>query len=64
MSLIEREALLPPVPAGMKVTWIAQLVPAARVDPQPLLLMAKSPGFCPVRERLRIANCAVPVFVS
>jgi hypothetical protein len=64
LSLMERDALRVPMPAGENVTLIVQPVPAATVEPQALLLMAKSPGLCPVRETFEIASWALPVFVS
>jgi len=51
------------VAAGVKVTLIEQLVPAATLDPQ-LLVWAKSPAFVPVSARLLRVKAALPVLFN
>src|SRR5882724_2604736 len=46
------EADLPPSADGVNVTLTAQLSPVARVLPQVLEVVAKSPAFAPLRETL------------
>ena len=62
LSVIEREALLEPVAAGVKVTLIVQLAPAATLLPQ-VWVCAKSPGLDPVKLKPVILSVAVPLLV-
>jgi hypothetical protein len=48
-----------PLAAGVKVTLIVQLAPAATLDPQ-LLVWAKSLALVPVTARLEMLNPALP----
>ena len=61
-SLNVREALRAPAALGVKVTATVQLLPAARLLPQVLLLTTKSPTFVPVTAMLLIESAALPVF--
>ena len=56
-------ALRVPLAAGVNVTLIVQLAPAATLDPQ-LLVCAKSLGFVPVSARLEMLKAALPVLFS
>ena len=62
MSVTVKVALLVPVAAGVKVTLIAQLDPAARLEPQ-LLVCPKSPLLVPVMAMLVIDSAAPPLSV-
>jgi hypothetical protein len=57
-----REALRVPVAAGLKVTLIVQLAPAATLDPQ-VLVWVKSPALVPETETLVTLSDALPVLV-
>jgi hypothetical protein len=61
LSLIVTEALRTPVAAGVNVTLIEQLTPAAKLVPQ-LLACEKSPLLVPVIEMLVRFKAAPPVF--
>jgi hypothetical protein len=50
--------------AGVKVTEMVQLDPAARVAPQVVELSAKSAGFVPVMETPEMLSVAVPELAS
>jgi hypothetical protein len=64
LSLMESVATrLPPV-VGANCTLIEQLPPGLNADWQPLLLTAKSPGFCPPIETLVTVRSAAPVLVT
>ena len=54
---------LAPVAAGLNVTLIAQLAPAAKLVPQ-LFVCEKSPLLVPVNVMLVSVNAAVPLLVS
>jgi hypothetical protein len=56
-------AVRDPLTAGVKVTLIVQLAPAATLEPQ-LLVWAKSLGFVPVNAMLDMVNAALPELVS
>jgi len=58
-----RAALKDPEAAGVKVTLMAQLAPAATLAPQ-LLLCAKSLGFAPVSARPLMLKAALPALVN
>jgi len=60
LSVRVMAALRVPVAAGVKVTLIVQLVPAATLDPQ-LLVCAKSPGLVPVSAMLEMLKAEFPV---
>jgi hypothetical protein len=70
LSVTVRDAPRLPAAVGVKVTAITQLgcgevvTLAARVAPQPLLEMLKSPGSAPVSATLAIFSTSVPVLVS
>ena len=55
-------ALRVPVAAGVKVTLIVQLEPAATLDPQ-VLVCVKSPALVPETETLVTLNAAFPLLV-
>ena len=61
LSVTVKVALLVPVAAGVKVTLIAQLDPAARLEPQ-LLVCPKSPLLVPVMAMPVIDSAALPEF--
>ena len=61
LSVTAKVALLVPVAVGVKVTLIAQLDPAARLEPQ-LLVCPKSPLLLPVRAMPVIDSAALPEF--
>jgi hypothetical protein len=61
LSVTVTAAAKEPLAAGVKVTLMAQLAPAATLDPQ-LLLCAKSLGLAPVSAMLVMLRDAVPVF--
>ena len=56
-------ALRVPVAAGVKVTLIVQLEPAATLDPQ-VLACVKSLALVPETETLVTPKAALPVLVS
>lgn len=58
------EADLAPSVVGVKVTLTTQLLPIAKLVPQGLLEIAKSPAFAPVSAMLVIVTADGPVFVS
>lgn len=63
LSRMLTSALREPTAAGVNVTLIVQLAPAATLLPQ-LFVWAKSPGYVPVRLTLVMLKVAVPVLVS
>lgn len=63
MSVSATAALKEPAAAGVKVTVMVQLPPAATLEPQ-LLVWAKSPGFAPATARLEMLNAALPELLS
>ena len=63
LSVTVRAVLRVPLAAGVKVTLIVQLAPAATELPQ-LLVCAKSPGFVPVSARLVTLKAVLPEFVK
>jgi hypothetical protein len=63
LSLTLRTALKAAVDAGVKLTEMLQLDPAASEAPQELV-SAKSPGSAPVRVTLAMTRAAVPEFES
>jgi hypothetical protein len=62
LSLSVSVALLVPVAVGVNVTLMAQIAPAATLDPQ-VLVWAKSPLLAPVIVMLLMVSAAVPVLV-
>ena len=66
LSTIVTLALRLPVAEGVKVTLIAQLLPAASVLGLigHVFVWAKSPAFVPLTAMLVIASAAVPLLVS
>ena len=60
LSVRVRAAVRDPLAAGVKVTLIVQLAPAATLAPQ-LLVCAKSLGFVPVMAILVMLKVALPV---
>ena len=62
MSEMSTVAVRVPVAAGVNVTLIVQLPPAATELPQVLVLL-KSLAFAPVTEMLVMLRLAFPVFV-
>jgi hypothetical protein len=56
------EAVRDPIAVGWKITLIAQLAPAATMDPQ-LLVCAKSLGFVPASAMLEMLKSALPALV-
>ena len=62
MSLMLSEAVRVPVAAGVKVTLIVQLAPAASELPQ-VFIWAKSPALAPVTEMPLIVRAALPVLL-
>ena len=54
-----RLADFPPVAVGVKVTLMVQVEVVARLGPQGLLEIAKSPAFAPVSSMLLIVKGAV-----
>ena len=63
LSVRVTAALRVPLAAGVKVTLIVQLAPAATELPQ-LLVCAKSLGFAPVSARLEMLKAELPVLFS
>ena len=63
LSATDSDALLAPVVAGVNVTLIAQLLPAAKLAPQ-LLVSEKSVAFAPVMPMPEIFSGPVPVLLS
>ena len=61
-SAIVMVAVLVPVAAALKVTLIAQLTPAAKLDPQSLV-WAKSVALAPATVMLVTLNAALPELV-
>ena len=59
-----RDADRAPSAVGTNVTLTVQLLPAARLVPQGLFEIAKSPAFAPVKVMLVIVTAAGPVFVN
>ena len=53
-----------PVAVGAKIIFAVQLVDPARLDPQVLLKISKSPGLAPVNPMLLIVIAADPLLVS
>src|SRR5205085_9850430 len=66
LSLIERLALRLPVAAGVKVTLMVQVAPAARVFGLlgHVLVWAKSPELVPAKLMLLMVKAALPLLVS
>ena len=62
LSVMLIDALRPPAAAGLKVTLMTQLAPAATLDPQ-LLVWVKSPGFVPETAMLLTVKAALPVLL-
>jgi len=54
------DALRVPIPAGVNVTLMAQLAPAATLAPQ-VCVSAKSPAFVPANAMLETFSAAVPL---
>jgi hypothetical protein len=63
LSVKETAAVRDPLAAGVKVTLIVQLPPAATLAPQ-VLVWTKSPGLAPERAMLEIVKAAEPVLFS
>jgi hypothetical protein len=63
-SVIVRVAVRVPVAVGVKVTAMLQLDEGARVAPQVLLAIAKSPALAPEMAMLFTVNAAVPPLVN
>jgi hypothetical protein len=63
-SLNSKLAVRVPDAVGAKATEAVQMAEAARVDPQVLLVIWKSPELAPEREMLLIVSEVVPPFVS
>ena len=63
LSVRVMAAVRVPLAAGVKVTLIVQLAPAATLDPQ-LLVCAKSLALVPVAARLVRVKAALPVLLS
>jgi hypothetical protein len=63
LSAMEIEAERLPVAVGLKATAIAQLPPAATLEPQ-VLLCEKSPAAAPAMLMPVTVSAAVPVFES
>ena len=63
MSVMVSVAERDPLAAGVKVTLIAQLAPAAMLDPQPFV-SAKSLRLAPVIEMPVIPKAALPVLLN
>jgi hypothetical protein len=62
LSVMVTAAVRAPLTAGVKVTLIVQLAPAATFDSQ-LLVCAKSLGFVPVSVRLVMLKAVLPVLL-
>jgi hypothetical protein len=62
LSVMVRVALRAPAAAGVKLTVIGQVPPAATLAPQ-VFVWPKSPMFVPVIAMLEMASVAVPVLV-
>src|SRR5690348_2729907 len=63
LSVMVTAALRLPVAAGVKVTEIEQLPPAATLDPQ-VLVCAKSPALVPVTAMVVMVSVAEPGLLS
>ena len=63
LSEMATDAARLPLAAGVKVTLMAQLDPAATETPQ-LFVCAKSVGLAPATAKLEIVSAAFPVFLS
>ena len=63
LSVIVKEAVRAPEAVGVKVTLIAQFVPAAKLVPQ-LFVCEKSPALVPAIPIAPIDSVALPLFVS
>ena len=63
MSVKVSVAARDPLVAGVKVTLIVQLAPAATLGPQ-LFVSAKSAGFVPVIEMPVMLKAALPVLLN
>jgi hypothetical protein len=63
LSVIVKVALRAPIALGVKVTLIAQVVPAAKLEPQ-VFVSWKSPEFVPVTPMLEMARLRLPGFES
>ena len=63
LSVMARAAVRLPLAAGLKVTLMVQLEPAARLDPQ-LLDWAKSLALTPRTAMLEILKAELPELVS
>ena len=63
MSVKRSVALRAPVTVGAKRMLAVQLAAAARLVPQVLLNITKSPGLVPVRAMLLMVIAVVPLFV-
>jgi len=64
LSLITSEALRPPVPSGLNVTFTAVLLPGVTVIGKVPEVRVKSPLFVPVIAKFEITRLAVPLFVT
>jgi hypothetical protein len=60
-SLMDNVAVRAPVTVGLNRTVIAQLLPAARLVPQ-VVVLVKSPGFAPVMVMPVMDKAAAPLF--
>jgi hypothetical protein len=60
---METEAVRVPLAAGVKVTLMVQLAPAATLDPQELV-WANAPAFVPVTLMLEMVKAALPVLLT
>ena len=60
---MESDALREPFAVGLNVMLMVQLAPVANVDPQVMVLSAKSAAFVPAIEMLLIVILALPAFV-
>jgi len=63
LSLIEMEAVRLPVAAGLNVTLIVQLAPAASELPQPFVTL-KSDGSAPAKETLLMSSAVFATLVN
>ena len=63
-SLKVRVAVREPVAVGLNVILTVQLADPARLAPQVLVAIAKSPAFAPERTTLVMAMAVVPPLVS
>jgi hypothetical protein len=64
VSVKPRVALRAPATVGPKTMFAVQLAAAARLVPQVLLNIVKSPGLAPEIAMLLMVMAAVPLFVS